>query len=148
MDKLKKDGVYEINQNMKEGLSIIYGGFAGEAETIDAIREVYDSSDYVIDTHTAVAYVVYKNYKEESGDGTATVIVSTASPFKFPKSINEALHFADSDSTEFEMVEQLSKKMHLGIPRGIQGLDKKEVLHKTTCSKDEMKGVIKSFLNI
>ena len=148
MANLKNEGVYEINQDMKEGLQIVYGGFASEAETIDAIREVYDSSYYVIDTHTAVAYVVYKNYKEESGDGTATIIVSTASPFKFPKSINEALHFADSDSTEFEMVEELSRKMNLKIPKGIQGLDKKEVLHKTTCSKDEMKDVIKSFLNI
>jgi threonine synthase len=148
MDKLKKDGVYEINQDMKERLKIVYGGFALEAETIDAIREVYESSDYVMDTHTAVAYVVYKNYKKESGDGTATVIVSTASPFKFPKSINQALHFADGDSTEFEMVEQLSKKMNLRIPKGIQGLDKKDVLHKTTCGKNEMKDVIKSFLNI
>jgi threonine synthase len=148
MDKLKRDGVYEINHDMKERLKIVYGGFADEAETIGAIREVYDSSDYVMDTHTAVAYVVYKNYKEESGDGTATVIVSTASPFKFPKSINEALHFADSDSTEFEMVEELSRKMNLRIPKGIQGLDKKEVLHKTTCGKDEMKDVIKGFLKI
>lgn len=148
MDKLKKDGVYEINEDMKEKLKIVYGGFAGEAETIEVIKEVYEGSDYVMDTHTAVAYAVYKKYKEETGDIGAVVIASTASPFKFPKSINEALHFADSDASEFEMVQELSKKMNLRIPKGIQDLDKKEVRHKTTCGKDEMRAVIKGFLGI
>jgi threonine synthase len=101
-----------------------------------------------MDTHTAVAYVVNKKYKEETGDISAAVIASTASPFKFPKSINEALHFADSDASEFEMVQQLSEKMNLRIPKGIQGLDKKEIRHKTTCGKDEMRDVIRKFLSI
>jgi len=148
MDKLKKEGVYEISGDMKERLKEIYGGYADEAETLEAIREVYEISDYVIDTHTAVAYAVYERYKEETGDIRAAVIASTASPFKFPKSINEALHFADSGATEFEMVKQLSEKMNLKIPKGIQDLDKKEVRHKTTCAKDEMRKVIRGFLGI
>jgi threonine synthase len=148
MDKLNREGVYEINDDMKERLKVIYGGCADEAETLDAIKRVYEISDYVIDTHTAVAYVVYERFKEETGDIKAAVIASTASPFKFPKSINEALHFADSGAAEFEMVRQLSKKMDLRIPKGIQDLDKKEIRHKTTCSKDEMRDVIKGFLAI
>ena len=148
MEKLNKDGVYEINHDMKEKLKIVYGGFADEAETIDSIKEVYESFGYVMDTHTAVAYVVNKKYKEETGDVSAAVIASTASPFKFPKSINEALHFADSAASEFEMVQQLSEKMKLRIPKGIQGLDKKEIRHKTTCGKDEMREVIMKFLSI
>lgn len=148
MEKLKKEGVYEINDEMKEKLKIVYGGFADESETIDAIKEVYEGFGYVMDTHTAVAYVVNKMYKEETGDIRAAVIASTASPFKFPKSINEALHFADSGASEFEMVQQLSEKMNLRIPKGIQGLDKKEIRHKTTCNKDEMRDVIRRFLAI
>lgn len=148
MAKLKNEGVYELNEEMKEKLKVIYGGYADEAETLDAIKEVYKTSGYVIDTHTAVAYAVYERYKEETGDIRAAVIASTASPFKFPKSINEALHFADSGATEFEMVKQLSEKMNLRIPKGIQDLDKKEVRHKTTCAKDEMRDVIKGFLGI
>lgn len=148
MDRLRREGVYEINADMKENLKVIYGGFADEAETLEAIKKVFEISGYVIDTHTAVAYAVYERYKEETGDIRAAVIASTASPFKFPKSINEALHFADSGATEFEMVKQLSEKMDLRIPKGIQGLDEKEVRHKTTCAKDEMRDVIKRFLGI
>lgn len=148
MEQLKDGGKYEINETMKENLKVLYGGFSNETETLNAVKEVYETSNYVIDTHTAVAYNVYKQYKKSTGDERAAVIASTASPFKFPRSINEALKFADSSASEFEMLEELSDKLNIKIPKGIVGLDKKEVCHKVTCNKHEMREVIKEFLEI
>lgn len=148
MKQLKEEGKYEINDEMKEKLKILYGDFADEKETLEAVKKVYETSEYVIDTHTAVAYDVYEKYKKNTYDDSATLIASTASPFKFPRSINEVLNFADSSDSDFEMVQVLSEKMGLKIPRGIEGLDKKEIRHKVTCKKDEMREVIKSFLGV
>lgn len=148
MDQLKKEGKYEITESMKEKLKILYGGCASQEETTSAVKKVYEASNYVIDTHTAVAYEVYEKYKKNTGDNTVALIASTASPFKFPRSINEVLNFADSDASDFQMVDELSNKLVLKMPKGIEGLDKKEVLHKTTCKKNEMREVIKEFLKV
>lgn len=148
MKQLKEEGKYEINEEMKEKLKILYGDFADEKETLAAVKKVYETSEYVIDTHTAVAYEVYEKYKKNTYDDRAAVIASTASPFKFPRSINEVLNFANSSASDFEMVQVLSEKMGLKIPRGIEGLDKKEIRHKVTCKKDEMREVIKNFLGV
>lgn len=148
MEQLKKEGKYEITDKMKEKLKALYGNFASEEETLSAVKKVYDNSNYVIDTHTAVAYDVYEKYKKATGDDAVTVIASTASPFKFPKSINEVLHFSENNVSEFEMVRNLSNNMKLKIPKGIDGLDKKEIRHKVTCEKNEMREVIKKFLGV
>ncbi|GIM27656.1 threonine synthase [Clostridium polyendosporum] len=148
MEQLKTEGKYEITEDMKEKLKVLYGGFATEDETLAAVKKVYDTASYVIDTHTAVAYDVYEQYKKNTGDESVTVIASTASPFKFPRSINDVLNFADSTASDFEMVEELSKKFDIKIPKGIQGLDKKEIRHEATCKKDEMREIIKKFLKV
>jgi threonine synthase len=148
MKRLKEEGRYEITEDMKEKLKILYGGFASEKETLEAVKKVYESSNYIMDTHTAVAYDVYEKYKKNTGDNTITVIASTASPFKFPRSISEALNFSDDSSSEFDIVKAISNKFDIKIPNGIKGLDEKEIRHSTTCKKDEMREVIKGFLQI
>lgn len=148
MEELKKEGKYEIREGMKQKLKILYGDFATEEETLAAVKKVSETSNYIIDTHTAVAYDVYEKYKKNTGDNSVTVIASTASPFKFPRSINKVLNFADSNASEFEMVQELSSKYKLRIPKGIEGLEKKEIRHKATCNKDEMREVIKKFLRV
>lgn len=148
MKQLKEEGKYEITEDMKEKLKILYGDFADEKETLEAVKKVYETSEYVIDTHTAVAYDVYEKYKKATQDDRTVVIASTASPFKFPRSINEVLNFADSSASDFEMVQVLSDKMGLKIPKGIEGLEEKEIRHRVTCKKDEMREVIKNFLGM
>ena len=76
---------------MRQKLSDFVGGYAKEKETKAAIKRVYENADYVIDTHTAVAASVYYNYKAASGDAIKTLIASTASPYKFTRSVMEAL---------------------------------------------------------
>ncbi|APQ97178.1 threonine synthase [Clostridium botulinum] len=148
MAELKEKGKYEITEEMKKRLDILYGDFSDEDDTLKAIEKVYESSDYLIDTHTAVAYDVYEKYKNKTGDNSATIIASTASPFKFPKSINEVLDMGHENASDFELVNLFSDKLNLKLPKGLEGLEEKEICHKVTCKKDEMKKVIKNFLGI
>ncbi|GFZ34446.1 threonine synthase [Clostridium zeae] len=148
MSKLRTEGRYEVSEAMKVRLKEFYGDFATEEETVDAIRKVYDSSRYVIDTHTAVAYEVFEKYKNETKDDAVTVIASTASPFKFPRSVNEALNFEQKEASDFQMVETLSKNFDIKIPKGILNLESKPVIHNTTCNKENMRTVIKEFLGL
>lgn len=148
MAELKEKGKYEITEEMKKRLNILYGDFADEDDTLKAIEKVYENSDYLIDTHTAVAYRVYEKYKNKTGDNRVTIIASTASPFKFPKSINEVLNIGHENASDFELINLFSDKLNLKLPKGLEGLEEKEICHKVTCKKDEMKKVIKNFLGI
>lgn len=113
MAELKEKGKYEITEEMKKRLDILYGDFSDEDDTLKAIEKVYESSDYLIDTHTAVAYDVYEKYKNKTGDNSATIIASTASPFKFPKSINEVLNIGHKNASDFELINLFSDKLNL-----------------------------------
>ncbi|WP_409068502.1 threonine synthase [Clostridium sp. FAM 1755] len=148
MLELKEKGKYEITEEMKKRLDILYGDFADEEETLKAIEKVYKNSNYLIDTHTAVAYRVYEKYKNKIEDNKVTIIASTASPLKFPKSINEVLNIADKSTSDFKLINLFKDKLNLKLPKGLEGLDKKEICHRVTCKKDEMGKVIKNFLGV
>lgn len=148
MTELKENGKYEITEEMKKRLDIFYGDFSDEDDTLKAVEKVYESSEYLIDTHTAVAYKVYEKYKNKTEDNSVTIIASTASPFKFPKSINEVLNIGHENASDFELINLFSDKLNLKLPKGLEGLEEKEICHKVTCKKDEMKKVIENFLGI
>ena len=104
---------------------------------------------YVIDTHTAVATGVYHKYVKETGDNTKTVIASTASPFKFTRSVMDAIDKEKYDSmTDFELVDELSKIANVAVPQAIEDIRSAEVLHKTECDVEDMPKTVKAFLNI
>ena len=146
MNELSEKGIYQIPETLKKELKDFYGGFTSQTETKAAIKRVYEETEYVMDTHTAVAYSVYEKYKAETGDYKVTIIASTASPFKFTRSVSEALGMETSDKTDFKLVEELSEKTGLKIPESIKDLDKREVRHNTICEKEEMKETIKNIL--
>lgn len=150
MKALSVNGKYEITTDMKEQLADFYGNYATEAETAQVIEELYDKTGYVIDTHTAVAAGVYKKYKKETKDtDTKTVIASTASPFKFTRSVMDAIDKEKYDSmTDFELVDELSRIANVTVPQAIEDIRSAKVLHDTVCEVDEMESVVKNFLNI
>ncbi len=148
MDSLKEKGVYEINSDMKKSLEDFYGGYAGDEDTLKAIESFYEKTKYVMDTHTAVAYSVYEKYKAETGDTTKSIIASTASPFKFPKSVNDALNFGDKNMNDFELIEKLAQFAGIEVPNGAKDLDKKEIKHTKVCQKDEIKKTISEILGV
>ena len=150
MTALTSDGAYAITEKMKEQLADFYGNYTSEAETAKVICDLYDKTGYVIDTHTAVAAGVYKKYKEETKDTeTKTVIASTASPFKFTRSVMDAIDKEKYDSmTDFELVDELSRIGHVAVPKAIEEIRTAKVLHDTVCEVAEMPEVVKKFLAI
>lgn len=149
MTALTKEGVYEITPQMQEKLKDFYGNYASEEETAEAIRTLYEKTGYILDTHTAVAASVYGKYKAETKDEqTATVIASTASPFKFSRSVMDAIDPKYDAMEEFELIDELSKIGNVKIPNAIEEIRNAPVRHKATCEVDEMPKVVKEFLGM
>lgn len=148
MQDLSQKARYEITPEMKGQLADFYGNYASEAETADTIRRIYEENGYVIDTHTAVAAAVYEKYREETGDQTPTVIASTASPYKFTRSVMIAIDKNYEGMTDFELVDELEKRSGVKAPRAIQEIRTAPVRHKTVCEVQKMPGVVKEFLGL
>ena len=148
MEQLSRDGRYEITDEMREQLSCFYGGFATEEETSEAISDLFRNHSYLIDTHTAVAASVYKKYRAESGDTAATVIASTASPYKFTRSVMNALGEGDDSCDDFELADRLSALSGVSVPAAVESIRNAEVRHKTVVEKNQMESAVKAFLGI
>lgn len=148
MSTLSGNGKYEITEEMKAQLADFYGNFASEAETAAEIRRLYEKCGYVIDTHTAVASAVYGKYVVETGDHKTTVIASTASPFKFTRSVMDAIDIKYDAMGDFELVDELSKIAKVKVPNAIEEIRTAPVLHDTQCDVDKMKDTVKSFLGM
>jgi len=148
MADLKNNGEYKVDGKTKERIQkVFWGGYSSDEETITGIRSIYQENGYLMDTHTAVAMDVYDKYVIYNRDLTPTVIVSTASPFKFNKSVAKALFGEEIDNkTEFELLSLLSRETGCDIPNGLKNLNEKEVLHKTVCEKDGMLDAVMEIL--
>lgn len=145
MKELTQEGYYEINDL---SLDDFYGGFSTEEETNVGIKKGFKNNNYLMDTHTAVAYNVYKKYKLETKDNSKTIISSTASPFKFGKAVSSAIGLDVEGKDEFRILEDLSKVSNIDIPKSIKALRNKEILHKDNCTKEDMKQIVKRFLKV
>ncbi|MBU4603053.1 threonine synthase, partial [bacterium] len=148
MNSLKEKGYYRIDSERKKKLKDFYGGFIPQEESRQCIKEIFEKSKYLIDPHTAVAYAVYKNYIKETGDKTKTIIVATASPFKFTKSVMESIDSQYEKSDDFELIEKMSDLTRIPIPPGIRDIEKKPIRHKMVCEKEEMRAKIAEILNL
>lgn len=141
MEALEKDKFYEVSHKVKEGMKDFYGGFADVSETNRTIGELYKNENYLVDTHTAVAYRVYEDYRKETGDDTVTVIASTASPYKFADSVAKSIGLPGEDSG-FAYVRAISEKTGVKIPAGLVGLDEKPIRHRGVIKIDELAEVV------
>lgn len=148
MKQLTANGVYEITPEMKAQLVDFEGGYATEKDTAEMIKNLYDETGYIIDTHTAVAASVYHAYKAQSGDETKTVIASTASPFKFTRSVMTSIDEKYDAMGDFELVDELSRIGNVAIPQAIEDIRSAAVLHDHVCEVEEMPDVVKEFLGI
>ncbi len=147
MAALGSGGKYEITPGMQEALSDFYGNYATEKETAAAIKALYENCGYVIDTHTAVASAVYDKYRADTQDMTKTVIVSTASPYKFTRSVMEAMG-EDGAMDDFALADALSLLSKVPVPAAVEEIRTAPVLHTKVCDKEEMKAVVKQFLAV
>jgi threonine synthase len=149
MKSLSSTGKYEITPEMKAQLEEFYGNYTSEAETAEVIHDLYEKTGYIIDTHTAVATGVYHKYIRDTKDTeTKTIIASTASPFKFTRSVMNAIDHKYDSMTEFELVDELSRIGNVAVPQAIEEIRNAKVRHDTVCEVSEMPQVVKRFLKM
>ncbi len=148
MSALSAGGKYTITDDMKAKLADFIGGYATEAETAETIHAIYENTGYIMDTHTAVAASVYKKYAADSKDETKTVIASTASPYKFARSVMNAIDEKYDEMADFDLIDELSKLSGVEIPNAVQEIRNADILHKTVCAPNEMKQEVLKFLGI
>ncbi len=148
MGRLSKDGVYEITGQMKQELGDFCGDYATEQETSDEIREVFEACGYVIDTHTAVASKVYRKYRQATGDETRTVIASTASPYKFARTVVTAIHPEMAQKSDFELIDELTEISGVKAPQAIEDIRTAKILHDTVVDVADMEPEIARWLGL
>jgi len=148
MEHLIKDGSYSINDEAQKELRDFWGGFASEKENAECIKITFEQYGYITDTHTGVANCVYKKYVEETKDNTPTIIVSTASPYKFAKSVMGAIDESRAKKDDFTLIEELHKTFEVNIPKAITEIMDANIVHNTVCEIDKMEDVVKNYLGI
>lgn len=148
MKALTAEGKYDITGEMKQELADFCGGYAGEEKTARTIKELYEKTGYVIDTHTAVAAAVFHDYRESTGDTAKAVIASTASPFKFTRSVMNAVDPKYDSMTDFQLVDELSTLAQVPVPQAIEDIRSAAVLHDTVCDADKMQETVENILKL
>ncbi|MBP3692625.1 MAG: threonine synthase [Clostridia bacterium] len=145
---LAKDGKYYAGEDIHAAVKeLFFGGYCDEAETMKTIENTNKKYGYICDTHTAVAVNVLEKYRAQTNDKRPCVIASTASPYKFPKSVLEAVGVAEGADC-FEDLEKLSQVCNLPIPAPIAQLKTKQARFTAVCEKQNMADAVLSFLQI
>lgn len=148
MTELKTKGSYAITGEMKANLADFAAGYATEEQVAKTIHDIYEDTDYVMDTHTAVAATVYKAYREDSKDDRKTVIASTASPYKFAGSVMSAIDPKYKGQDDFKLIEELQKVSGTELPNAIKEIMNAEIRHNTECDVDQMEQTVKNILGV
>ena len=137
MNQLNETGVYEVDQEIKDKVKdLFYADWLKEQEVLDYVKACYEENGYLLDTHTAIGYGVYQRYQKESQDQTKTIVLSTASPYKFPSSVYFALTGQTLD--EYEASDALYQKTNVEVPYPLQGIQDRPVLHKGVIDKEDI----------
>ncbi len=145
--KLAKDGKYSVTPEVLEKIRAdFYAGYCDDVQTKAAIKEVFESYSYLMDTHTAVAYKVYQDYKKATGDTTKTIVASTANPYKFGAAVMDALGGETKGLDEFTIIENLEKKTGTTIPAPLAATKNKAVRFTGSVEKQDMPEVVLGFL--
>lgn len=143
MRRLKEQGAYAIDGAARETLARdFYADWCGEDETMACIKRTFEQKSYLLDTHTAVAARVYEKYRRQTGDETKTVIVSTASPYKFPGDVLLSLGEDTAGLSGFEAARRLSEVTGTSVPQQILELKNKQERHNAVVDIDGMKQAV------
>jgi threonine synthase len=142
MKELADTGRYEIPADLKTAIDNIFaGGWADENQVKDAIRECWETNRYVIDPHTACGYHVMTH--TEADPLTPRVLLSTASPYKFPRVVNEALGL-DTPASDFACMDALSESTGTTAPKALRALESAEVRFHDVTDIDGMSAYVES----
>ena len=138
MGKLNREGVYTVPEEMKQAINAeFWAGCCDDEKAQQTIAKVFAEQGYLCDTHTATGWAVAEDYVNQTGDARPMVVLSTASPYKFPAAVLSSLERPESGD-EFMQMEQLQKKTGVPIPMNLAGLQQKKELHTGVIEKDRM----------
>ena len=138
MKQLNTDGVYTVSDEMKAAISAnFWAGCCDDAGAATTINKVYTEKDYLMDTHTAAGWAVAEDYVNQTGDTRPMVVLSTASPYKFPAAVLEAIG-GDLTGDEFDQMERLQATTGVPAPQNLATLRGKAERHTGVIDKDEM----------
>ncbi len=138
MDQLNREGHYTVPDSLKTAIQQdFWAGFAGDAATSETIRDVWERHHYLMDTHTAIGWYAAQNYTRQTGDKRPMVVLSTASPYKFPVAVLTAIG-GDTSGSEFAQMERLCALTGVPIPRNLSTLQGKPERHTGVIAKDAM----------
>ena len=149
MAQLSKKGEYSVSTELINAIKAEFdAGFCSEEAVNETIKMHFEKYSYLPDTHTSVALKVYGDYVKRTGDDIPTVIDSTASPYKFSKSVLFAIEGKESELDEFSMVTKLNEVTHVEVPAPIGALKEKSVRFKDICEKENMSEMVFKLLNL
>ena len=138
MGKLNKEGSYTVPADLLEKIQAEFTAYCcDDARAEEIMGRVYKDYGYLCDPHTASGWAAAEDYIAETGDQRAMVVLSTASPYKFPVAVLNAIG-GDTSGTEFEQMERLSAITGVPVPRNLAGLQGKEEKHTGVIEKDKM----------
>ena len=146
MEELTRDGKYTVTDDMRERMADFSGGYATQEENAAEIKRLFDDTGYMIDTHTGVASCVYRKYVKETNDTAKTVIASTASPYKFSRSVMEAIYGSEEGKDEFELIDEMEKASGVAVPAAIEEIRNAEIRHNIQCTPDTMESTVADIL--
>ena len=138
MKQLSTEGFYQVPQSLQERIRAeFWGGCCGDEETCKTIGKVFESTGYLCDTHTATGWAVAERYQQETGDKKPMVVLSTASPYKFPAAVLSSLE-DNQDPDEFDKMDRLCSLTGVKIPENLANVRYKKELHTEVIAKDQM----------
>ena len=138
MAQLNRDGAYTVPEDLlNEIQSQFWAGFCDDAGAAAAISRVWEKHRYLCDTHTAAGWAVAEDYVNQTGDTAPMVVLSTASPYKFPAAVLSAIG-GDTTGDEFTQMERLQAITGVKIPGNLSGLRQKPERHTKVIAKEEM----------
>ena len=138
MKRLNQDGIYTVPEEMKNAiLEEFWAGFCDDARASRTIEKVWKEQSYLCDTHTATGWAVAEDYVAQTGDDRPMVVLSTASPYKFPAAVLSALE-GEQEMDEFAMMDRLQKVTGVPVPKNLNGLQEKKELHTGVIEKNKM----------
>ncbi len=143
MSDLQSKGKFTLD---KELFSEFYAGFATEEAVEKEIKTVYEERGYLLDPHTAVGSVVSREFREKNNSTNKIIVAATASPFKFPKVICDALGIDATDLSDFDMIDKICEKTGLKEPMIIKNIKTTEEVHKKVLQVNEVKDNTIKFL--
>ena len=151
MEQLNTAGKYQVTTEVADRVrDLFFAAWVDEEETRETIGRVYNDHEYVVDPHTAVAWRAAQKYRLLSSDNSYIVVLSTASPYKFCKTVLEGIGKANGldETNPFAAAHILAEETDLSLPEQIAALEKMPVLHKDVIPAAKMAENIKKTLGI